>query len=175
MGVKNLKDFIKAIRGCNTASEERAVIVKESASIRSTFIDASPSTRYKNISKLLYIHMLGYPAQFGQIECLKLCASSRFMDKRLGYLGIMLLMDESQETLTLVTNSLKKYLFQLCYHYIVFYCIFSDMNSSNMYIVGLALATLGNICSCEMAHDLFAEVQKHLTNSNLYIKKKVRK
>ncbi|GBB84054.1 hypothetical protein RclHR1_01070004 [Rhizophagus clarus] len=99
--------------------------------------------------------MLGYPTHFGQIECLKLIASNRFADKRLGYLGIMLLLDENQEVLTLVTNSLK-----------------NDMNHSNMYIVGLSLCTLGNISSPEMARDLCAEVEKLLGSSNVYIRKK---
>jgi AP-1 complex subunit gamma-1 len=42
-----------------------------------------------------------------------------------------------------------------------------------MYIVGLALCTLGNIASQEMARDLSPEVEKHLNNSNPYIRKKV--
>ena len=53
--------------------------------------------------------MLGYPAHFGQMECLKLVASPRFADKRLGYLGIMVLLDENAQVLMLVTNGLKKY------------------------------------------------------------------
>jgi AP-1 complex subunit gamma-1 len=51
---------------------------------------------------------LGERTHFGQVECLKLLASPRFADKRLGHLATSLLLDEKQEVLTLVTNSLKK-------------------------------------------------------------------
>ncbi|WVN88222.1 uncharacterized protein L203_103423 [Cryptococcus depauperatus CBS 7841] len=154
-GHYNLKALIKAIRSCKTLADERSVIQKESAAIRTSFKEEDSFTRHNNVAKLLYIHMLGYPAHFGQIECLKLVASPRFADKRLGYLGIMLLLDENQEVLTLVTNSLK-----------------NDMNHSNVYAVGLALCTFANISSEEMSRDLCNEVEKLLGSSNAYIRKK---
>ncbi|ORX36765.1 adaptin N terminal region-domain-containing protein [Kockovaella imperatae] len=154
-GHYNLKSLIKAIRSCKTLADERLVISKESAAIRTSFKEEDSFARHNNIAKLLYIHILGYPAHFGQIECLKLVASPRFSDKRLGFLGIMLLLDENQEVLTLVTNSLK-----------------NDMNHSNMYAVGLALCTFANISSEEMSRDLSNEIQKLLGSSNTYIRKK---
>jgi AP-1 complex subunit gamma-1 len=99
-----------------------AVIQKESAAIRTSFREEpSGNVRQQNVLKLLYTHhcpfqlmnrylfTLGERTHFGQIECVKLLASPRFADKRLGYLGTMLLLDENQEVLTLVTNSLQKY------------------------------------------------------------------
>lgn len=35
----------------------------------------------RNVAKLMYIHMLGYPTHFGQMETLKLIASSGFPEK----------------------------------------------------------------------------------------------
>ncbi|KAK9461288.1 adaptin N terminal region-domain-containing protein [Lipomyces oligophaga] len=155
--MSSLKSFIKAIRAAKTAADERAVIQKESAAIRASFREdhADPTIRRQNISKLLYLFTLGERTHFGQIECLKLLATSRFSDKRLGYLGTMLLLDENQEVLTLVTNSLK-----------------NDLNHSNQNVMALALCTLGNIASQEMARDLFPDVEKLISIQNQYIRKK---
>ncbi|KAF1843008.1 Adaptor protein complex AP-1 gamma subunit [Cucurbitaria berberidis CBS 394.84] len=153
----SLKQFIRNVRAAKTIADERAVVHKESAAIRSSFREEShdSNVRRNNVAKLLYLFTLGERTHFGQIECLKLLASPRFADKRLGYLGTMLLLDENQEVLTLVTNSLK-----------------NDLNHSNQYIVGLALCTLGNIASVEMARDLFPEVETIISASNPYIRRK---
>lgn len=103
-----LRDLIKAVRACKTAAEERAIVAKESAAIRSAIKENEEGYRHRNVAKLLYIHMLGYPTHWGQMECVKLLASQFYSDKRIGYLALMLLLDENQEVLTLVTNSIKK-------------------------------------------------------------------
>ncbi|KAI5300653.1 clathrin associated protein complex large subunit [Ascosphaera atra] len=125
-----------------------------------------------NVAKLLYLFTLGERTHFGQIECLKLLASPRFADKRLGYLGTMLLLDENQEVLTLVTNSLKKLVDLLCSPCAAGIQGQDDLNHSNQYVVGLALCTLGNIASDEMARDLFPEIESLVSTANPYIRRK---
>uniref|UniRef100_A0A1I8F348 AP-1 complex subunit gamma n=1 Tax=Macrostomum lignano TaxID=282301 RepID=A0A1I8F348_9PLAT len=155
---KRLRDLIREIRAAKTAAEERAVVNRECAQIRDSFREEDNAYRLtpisgtilhpcRNVAKLLYIHMLGYPAHFGQMECLKLVASPKFSDKRIGYLGAMLLLDERAEVHLLVTNSVK-----------------NDMNHSTQYIASLALP--------EMSRDLAGEVQALIKSNNAYLRKK---
>ncbi|GAB7353024.1 hypothetical protein MBLNU459_g3580t1 [Dothideomycetes sp. NU459] len=155
--MSSLKQFIRNVRASKTIADERAVVQKESAAIRASFREESGDSniRRNNVAKLLYLFTLGERTHFGQIECLKLLASPRFADKRLGYLGTMLLLDENQEVLTLVTNSLS-----------------NDLKHSNQYVVGLALCTLGNIASVEMSRDLFPDIETIISSSNPYIRRK---
>lgn len=153
----SLKTFIRSVRNAKTLAAERAVIRKESAKLRSSFRDPhlDNDKRRKNIQKLLYLYIIGEPTYFGQVECLKLIASPRFTDKRVGYLAAMLILDESQDIITLLTNSLDL-----------------DMQSSNQYVVGLALTTLGNITTAELAKDLYSNVEHLMQSPNTYVKKK---
>ncbi|AQK55705.1 AP-1 complex subunit gamma-1 [Zea mays] len=151
----SLREMIRAIRACKTAAEERAVVRRECAAIRTAISENEPELRHRNMAKLMFIHMLGYPTHFAQMECLKLIAAAGFPEKRVGYLGLMLLLDERQEVLMLVTNSLKQ-----------------DLNHTNQFIVGLALCALGNICSAEMARDLSPEVERLMRSREVNTKKK---
>ncbi len=97
----------------------------------------------------------GYPTHFGQLECMKLISSPHFPEKRIGYLGMMLLLSEEAEVLMLATNGLK-----------------NDLNNDNKFISGLALCAIGNLATADMSRDLAPEVDKHLKSSQPYLRKK---
>uniref|UniRef100_A0A8C8J7P3 AP-1 complex subunit gamma n=1 Tax=Oncorhynchus tshawytscha TaxID=74940 RepID=A0A8C8J7P3_ONCTS len=151
-----LQEMIRVIRGARTQGEERGVIQRECAAIRAQFRQADNGTRSHNLAKLLYVHMLGYPAHFGQMECVRLIASPRYNEKRVGYLGAMMLLDEKQDASLLITNSIK-----------------NDLSHSSQYVQSLALCTLACMGSAEMCRDLAPEIDRLLRASNSYIKKKV--
>ncbi|XP_061695175.1 AP-1 complex subunit gamma-like 2 isoform X1 [Syngnathoides biaculeatus] len=150
-----LQEMIRAIRSARTQCEERGVIQRECAAIRAQFRQSDNDARSHNLAKLLYVHMLGYPAHFGQMECVRMIASPRYSEKRVGYLGAMMLLDEKQDASLLITNSIK-----------------NDLSHNSQYVQSLALCTLACIGSAEMCKDLAPEIDRLLRASNSYIKKK---
>jgi AP-1 complex subunit gamma-1 len=86
---------------------------------------------------------------------MKLTASPHFPEKRIGYLGMMLLLTEEADVLMLATNALK-----------------NDMNSKNKFVAGLALCAIGNLATADMSRDLAPEVDKHLKSNLPYLRKK---
>jgi len=123
--------------------------------IRTAIREEQEHYRHRNVAKLLFMHMLGYPTHFGQLECMKLTASPHFPEKRIGYLGMMLLLSEEADVLMLSTNSLK-----------------NDLNSENRFVAGLALCAIGNLATADMSRDLAPEVDKHLKSRTPYLRKK---
>ena len=98
------------------------MVAKESAAIRASLKDAEAHYSHRNVAKLMYLHMLGYPTHWGQMECVTLIARASFPEKRIGYLGLMVLLDERQEVTMMVTNTIK-----------------NDLKHRNHFIAGLAL------------------------------------
>lgn len=149
------RDLIKAYRACTSRSEERALVKKEAAHIRDLFRQGDKHFRRQNVAKLLFFHMNGYPTDFGITECINLCASNKFADKRVAYLGLTILVNETESILMLMTNLLKQ-----------------DLNSPDVQIVSLALNFLGDIASAEMLRELMPEIETHMRSPNPLIRKK---
>jgi hypothetical protein len=86
------------------------------------------------------------------MECLKLIVTPPFPHKRIGYLGLMLLLDENQQILMLVTNSLKQV--RRAYVYVcVYVCV--------CVCVCVCMCVCVYVCVCALLFSI---------NSHLYIK-----
>jgi len=152
-----LSELITQVRACKTAESERARITEECALIRNAIKDegsgkrrprigggASPF-RERNMLKLMFAHMMGHSTHWAQMECVTMIASPHFHEKRVGYLGLALLLDESASVLTLVTHQLSR-----------------DLQDESPFVASLALSTIANIASADMARDLHRQVEKLL-------------
>lgn len=113
---KSCHAFIKQVKDASSAEEERVLIANESSNIRSDFGQQKTTSLREDLTKLIFIYLLGYPAHFGQMACLQLISSPVFQDKRIGYLAMNLFIHESNDILLLTVNSIK-----------------NDIRSSNMY------------------------------------------
>eukprot|EP00928_Gymnodinium_smaydae_P096151 TRINITY_DN8435_c0_g4_i1.p1 TRINITY_DN8435_c0_g4~~TRINITY_DN8435_c0_g4_i1.p1 ORF type:complete len:1022 (+),score=242.96 TRINITY_DN8435_c0_g4_i1:348-3413(+) len=160
--MKGLQVFIADIRNCSNKEQEAKRVDKELAKIRLKFTSAKAISGYdkkKYVWKLLYAYMLGYEIDFGHIQAVELCSSTKFSEKTAGYLAISLLLADNNEILSLVVNSVK-----------------NDMKATNEHIAALALNTVANIGGAEFADNLFADISKMILSQgsqcSAYLKRK---
>ena len=79
MSTLRLRDLIRKVRECKTAAEERAVIARESSAIRESFRNPDEARFVpRNVAKLMFMHMLGYPRRTsGRWSACELIAADR--------------------------------------------------------------------------------------------------
>ncbi|KAL4432313.1 hypothetical protein ABPG74_011072 [Tetrahymena malaccensis] len=152
---QKLRDLIKAIRGCKTTAEERALVQKEKALIRESFNKNEEEYRPRNVAKLLFINMLGHNTDFGQMECLKLISAQSFTEKRIGYLGLTQLFHEQSDVLLMATSRL-----------------LTDLQSQNNYVASLAIIAVSEICTTDMCRELIGNILKIMQSGTSFTRKK---
>jgi AP-2 complex subunit alpha len=93
--------FISDLRNCSSKEQEHKRVHKELAKIRLKFGNTkktmSAYDKKKYVWKLLYIQMLGYLVDFGQMESINLICSSKYSEKYTGYIAAALLLNEHSE------------------------------------------------------------------------------
>eukprot|EP00331_Platyophrya_macrostoma_P031303 CAMPEP_0176447240 /NCGR_PEP_ID=MMETSP0127-20121128/24894_1 /TAXON_ID=938130 /ORGANISM="Platyophrya macrostoma, Strain WH" /LENGTH=186 /DNA_ID=CAMNT_0017833609 /DNA_START=228 /DNA_END=785 /DNA_ORIENTATION=+ len=99
--------------------------------------------------------MLGYPTEFGQMEVVKLIAQADYGGKRIGYLTLAVVLDETHEVLTLAENHIKK-----------------DLSNTNSFVQAIALDVVANVSGEDMARDVLHEVEQLLDSPNMYLRRK---
>ncbi|CBF74291.1 putative AP-3 complex subunit delta [Aspergillus nidulans FGSC A4] len=105
--------------------------------------------------KLAYLEMFGYDMSWASFNVLEVMSSSKFLQKRVGYLGALQSFRPETEVLMLATNLLKK-----------------DMVCSNLQIISLPLNTLPNIITPSLAMSLLPDVLSRISHSSPSIRKK---
>jgi AP-2 complex subunit alpha len=109
---RGLNVFIQDIRAAqNDAEKERKRVDKEMANIRQKFTSSKGLDSYnrkKYVWKMIFMFMMGYEVDFGHMEIINCLSAQKYSEKHVGYVGISLLLKNTDEMMTLVINSIQQ-------------------------------------------------------------------
>lgn len=133
-----VRDLIRAVRKCQSPSEEKALINTERARITAEMLkDSSIYNLSVNMFKLIYISMLGYSTSAGELQILQLLAHKNYSGIRTAYLALCTMAEDTDEVLTLVENHVR-----------------ADLCSKDTQFTIAALTAVGNFGNEGMCRDL---------------------
>ncbi|RCK57718.1 AP-3 complex subunit delta [Candida viswanathii] len=154
---KSLSDLIKGIRAHSKESPESLVSFLDVAiqECRNELSTTDLETKAIAILKLAYLEMYGFDMSWCNFQILEVMSSSKFQQKRIGYLAAIQSFKNEQDLLILATNQFKK-----------------DLNSHNHVDIGLALSGIATIVTPNLAKDINDDVLMKLNHSKPYVRKK---
>ena len=99
--------------------------------------------------------MCGYDISWAGFNIIEVMASTKFTEKRVGYLSASQCFHKDTEVLMLSTNMIRK-----------------DLNSQSIHEPGVALSSLSCFMSADLARDLTGDILSLLTSTKPYVRKK---
>uniref|UniRef100_A0A8C8BW82 AP-4 complex subunit epsilon n=1 Tax=Oncorhynchus tshawytscha TaxID=74940 RepID=A0A8C8BW82_ONCTS len=152
-----LGNLIKGITELTSKHEEERLIKKELESIKEQV--ASPNTTMRQMKEIMvraiYCEMLGYQASFSYIHAIKLAQQGSVLEKRVGYLAVSLFLNETDEFLLLLVNTVLK-----------------DLQSTNLIEVCMALTVVSQMFPKDMIPAILPVVEEKLTHPKEIIRRK---
>ncbi|BFZ62818.1 AP-3 complex subunit delta [Saitoella coloradoensis] len=150
---KSLYDLIRGIR--SHTPNHHPYILRSISEARTETRSTSLSTKTEAVLKLVYLQMLGYDVGWSSFAIVEVMSSTRYKEKRIGYLGAVEVFREGTDVLMLTTNLIKK-----------------DLSSSNPMEVSLAINALSHLSSSSLSTDLFPDLLSLLSHSRPQIRKR---
>lgn len=150
---KSLVDLIRGLRGHKgQGSEYIQNALKECRNeIRSQDMDVKSAA----LLKLVYLEMMGHDMTWAAFNVLEVMASSKQMQKRVGYLAAVQTFRPETEVLMLAENLLKK-----------------DLTSPSIPTLSLPLVTIPHIVTPSLALSILTELLPRLSHSQPAVRKK---
>jgi len=150
---KNLTDLVRGIR--NNRENEGKYIAQCLEEIKQELRQNVTAVKANAVAKLTYLQMLGYDISWAGFNIIEVMSSTKFTEKRVGYLSASQSFHEDTEVLMLATNMIRK-----------------DLSSTSQYEAGLTLSSLACFLSPDLARDLANDIMSLLTSTKPYLRKK---
>ncbi|XP_043695849.1 LOW QUALITY PROTEIN: AP-3 complex subunit delta-like [Telopea speciosissima] len=151
---RSLEDLIKGIR--LQVIGESKFIAKAVEEIRREIKSTDLHTKSVALQKLTYLNSIhGIDMSWASFHVVEVMSSTRFGQKKIGYLAASESFHEGTDVILLITNQLRK-----------------DLTSTNEYEVGVALECLSVIATTDLARDLTPEIFMLLSSTRTFVKKK---
>uniref|UniRef100_A0A158Q7G9 Adaptin_N domain-containing protein n=1 Tax=Elaeophora elaphi TaxID=1147741 RepID=A0A158Q7G9_9BILA len=150
---KSLTDLIRGIR--NNKDNEARYIAACIHEIKMELRQDSVFVKANAIEKLAYLQMMGYDISWASFNIIEVMASTKFTEKRIGYMAASQCFHDGTDVLMLTTNLIRK-----------------DLHSAIMYETGIALGAFSCFVTLDLARDLTSDVVNLLSSSRPYVRKR---